>query len=226
MTMTRTRNSWNLRPAAAIAGITLSAAFLATLFSDRFAPMIRAAVADPAPPAAPTAATLLPIGSPAPNFTTVAHDGKTVELSKLKGKWVVLYFYPKDDTTGCTKEACDFRDNWGALQKKGVAVYGVSTQDNTSHQAFAQKYNLPFPLLPDDKGEIAAKYKVPVVGGVARRITYLIGKDGKIAQVWPAVNPVGHAGQILAQIQPGPTTPASSAPASTASASTTTAKTP
>jgi len=212
MAMTRTRNSWNLRPAAAIAGITLSAAFLATLFSDRFAPMIRAAVADPAPPV--TAAALLPVGSPAPNFTSVAHDGKTVELSKLKGKWVVLYFYPKDDTTGCTKEACDFRDNWGALQKKGVAVYGVSTQDNTSHQAFAQKYNLPFPLLPDDKGEIAAKYKVPVVGGVARRITYLIGRDGKIAQVWPTVNPVGHAGQILAQIQPGATTTTTAAAAS------------
>src|SRR5258708_6006686 len=177
MMMTRTRNSWNLRPAAAIAGITLSAAFLATLFSDRFAPMIRAAVADPAP--APAVA-LLPVGSTAPAFTAVAHDGKKVELSHLKGKWVVLYSYPKDDTTGCTKEACDFRDNWATLQKKGVAVFGVSTQDNTSHKAFAQKYNLPFPLLPDDKGEIAAKYKVPVVGGVARRITYLIGKDGKI----------------------------------------------
>jgi peroxiredoxin Q/BCP len=199
MMTTRIRSSRNLRPAlVAAAGIVLSAAFLATLFSDRFAPRIRAAVAaDPV-----SASALLPVGSTAPDFTTVAHDGQKVELSKLKGKWVVLYFYPKDDTTGCTKEACDFRDNWSTLQKKGVAVYGVSTQDNTSHKAFAQKYNLPFPLLPDDKGEIAAKYKVPVVGGVARRITYLIGKDGKIAQVWPAVNPVGHAGEILAQIQP------------------------
>jgi peroxiredoxin Q/BCP len=201
--MTRTRNSWNLRPAAAVGGLALSAALLATLFSNRFAPLIRAAVADPAPaPAPPAPPVLLPLGSTAPDFSTVAHDGTKVELSKLKGKWVVLYFYPKDDTAGCTKEACDFRDNWATLQKKGVAVFGVSTQDNGSHKAFAQKYSLPFPLLPDDKGEIAGKYKVPIVGGVARRITYLIGKDGKIAHEWPAVNPVGHAGEILAQIQP------------------------
>jgi peroxiredoxin Q/BCP len=199
-TMTRTgnsRNSWNLRPAVAVGGLALSAALLATLFSDRVAPLIRSAVADATPPPA-----LLAVGSAAPDFTAVAHDGQKVELSKLKGKWVVLYFYPKDDTTGCTKEACDFRDNWTTLQKKGVAVFGVSTQDNTSHKAFASKYSLPFPLLPDDKGDLAAKYKVPLMGGLARRITYLIGKDGKIAHVWPTVNPVGHAGEILAQIEP------------------------
>lgn len=196
-TLTRPRNSWNLRPAVAVGGLALSAALLATMFSDRVAPLIRNAVADPSPPT-----PLLAVGSPAPDFTATAHDGQKVELSKLKGKWVVLYFYPKDDTSGCTKEACDFRDNWTTLQKKGVAVFGVSTQDNVSHKAFAQKYNLLFPLLPDDKGEIAAKYKVPLMGGLARRITYLIGKDGKIAHVWPTVNPVGHAGEILAQIEP------------------------
>lgn len=195
MTMMRTRISWNLRwTHTAVARGLFAAGLLAasTTFVARFAA---------ADPPAPTPA-LLPVGAPAPDFTTVAHDGKTVELSKLKGQYVVLYFYPKDDTTGCTKEACDFRDNWATLQKKGVAVYGVSTQDNTSHKAFAQKYKLPFPLLPDDKGAIAAKYNVPVVGGYARRITYLIGKDGKIAHVWPSVNPVGHAGEILAQIEP------------------------
>src|SRR4029453_19003670 len=115
----------------------------------------------PAPP--PPAPELLPVGSPAPTFTAVAHDGQKVDLAKLKGKYVVLYFYPKDDTPGCTKEACDIRDNWTKMQKAGVAVFGVSTQDNTSHKAFAEKYKLPFPLLPDEKGEIAAKYKVPVV---------------------------------------------------------------
>jgi len=196
-TMTRTRNSWNLRPVVAVGGLALSAALLATMFSERVAPLIRSAVADATP-----APALLAVGTTAPDFTAVAHDGQKVELSKLKGKWVVLYFYPKDDTTGCTKEACDFRDNWTTLQKKGVAVFGVSTQDNTSHKAFASKYNLPFPLLPDDKGDIAGKYKVPLNGGLARRITYLIGKDGKIAHVWPTVNPVGHAGEILGQIEP------------------------
>jgi peroxiredoxin Q/BCP len=145
---------------------------------------------------------LLTVGTPAPAFTAVAHDGQQVDLAKLKGKFVVLYFYPMDDTPGCAKEACDFRDNWSKLQKQGVAVFGVSTQDNPSHKSFAAKYNLPFPLLPDPKGELAAKYKVTVSGGVAHRTTYLIGKDGKIAHVWPAVNPVGHASQILAAVAP------------------------
>jgi peroxiredoxin Q/BCP len=156
----------------------------------------------PAPAAAPAPAPeLIPVGAPAPQFKTQAHDGQQVDLAKLKGKYVVLYFYPKDDTPGCTKQACDIRDNWTKLQKAGVWVFGVSTQDNTSHKAFAEKYKLPFPLLPDDKGEIAAKYKVPVVDGKARRITYLIGKDGKVKHVWPKVTPVGHSAEILAQIQ-------------------------
>jgi peroxiredoxin Q/BCP len=154
------------------------------------------------PPSAPAPApALIPAGAPAPTFTAVAHDGQKVDLAKLKGKYVVLYFYPKDDTPGCTKEACDIRDNWTKMQKAGVMVFGVSTQDNTSHKAFAEKHKLPFPLLPDDKGEIAAKYKVPVVNGNARRITYLIGKDGKIKHVWPKVTPVGHSAEILAQIE-------------------------
>jgi peroxiredoxin Q/BCP len=147
-----------------------------------------------------SAAELLAVGSPAPMFTAVAHDGQHVDLAKLHGKYVVLYFYPMDDTPGCTKEACEFRDNWTKLQKLGVAVYGVSGQDTASHKAFAAKYNLPFPLIPDPKGELAAKYKVPMTMGIARRITYLIGKDGNIAHVWPQVTPVGHASEILAQI--------------------------
>jgi peroxiredoxin Q/BCP len=165
------------------------------------ATVIATAVASAAPlPAAPAPA-LLPVGAPAPSFTAVAHDGQKLELAKLKGRSVVLYFYPMDDTAGCTKEASEFRDAWDKLQKQGVSVFGVSTQDNSSHKAFAEKYSLPFPLLPDQKGELAAKYKVPVVNGVARRITYLIGKDGKIEHVWPQVNPTGHAAEILAQIR-------------------------
>jgi peroxiredoxin Q/BCP len=150
-------------------------------------------------PAAPEPA-LLAVGSPAPAFTATSHTGEKVELAKLKGKNVVLYFYPKDDTPGCTKEACDLRDNWAKLQAAGVVVFGVSTQDNTSHKAFVEKHKLPFALLPDEKGELAQKYAVPVVGGKAKRITYLIGKDGKIKYVWPKVNPVGHAAEILAQV--------------------------
>jgi thioredoxin-dependent peroxiredoxin len=150
---------------------------------------------------APGDLSLLPVGTAAPDFSAVAHTGEKVELGKLRGKVVVLYFYPKDDTPGCTKQACDIRDLWGKLQKAGVSVYGVSTQDQASHKAFADKYKLPFPLLPDEKGEIANKYRVPVVDGKARRITYLIGKDGNIKRVWPKVTPTGHAAEILAEVE-------------------------
>jgi peroxiredoxin Q/BCP len=151
---------------------------------------------------AETEPALWPVGAAAPDFSAVTFDGHKVALGDLKGKYVVLYFYPKDDTPGCTKEACDFRDNWSKLQAAGVAVFGVSTQGNDSHKAFTDKYHLPFPLVPDEKGALAAKYGVPVVNGVSRRITYLIGKDGKIAHVWPSVNPVGHATEVMAAIGP------------------------
>jgi peroxiredoxin Q/BCP len=136
----------------------------------------------------------------------VAHDGQTVTLSKLRGHYVVLYFYPRDDTSGCTKEACSFRDAWGELRSRGVVVLGVSTQDNTTHQAFAQKYNLPFRLLPDDKRELTGAYHVPVTLTMARRVTYLIGPDGTIAKVWPNVSPAGHAKEILDSIPSSPDT--------------------
>jgi peroxiredoxin Q/BCP len=158
--------------------------------------------AAPAAPAAPAPEpALLAVGSAAPDFTATAHTGEKIELGKLKGKLVALFFYPKDDTPGCTKEACDFRDSWTKLQKAGVAVFGVSTQDNTSHKAFAEKFKLPFPLLPDTTGDIAKKFGVPVVDGKARRISYLIGKDGKVKYVWPKVTPVGHAAEVLAQVE-------------------------
>jgi peroxiredoxin Q/BCP len=140
---------------------------------------------------------LLAVGTPAPDFEATAHDGTRVHLADLRGRDVVLYFYPKDDTTGCTKEACSFRDAWAQLQAAGVVVLGVSTQDNPSHVAFAQKYHLSFPLLPDERGELAAKYRVSLHDGLARRVTYLIGKDGRIAHVWPRVDVERHAREIL-----------------------------
>jgi peroxiredoxin Q/BCP len=143
---------------------------------------------------------VLPVGAPAPTFSTADQTGKPVALAALRGQPVVLYFYPKDDTPGCTKEACSFRDAWSPLQKAGVVVLGVSEQDAASHTAFAEKYHLPFQLLVDDKGAIAAAYHVPVTLGFAKRITYLIGKDGNIQHVWPDVTPVGHADEILAVV--------------------------
>ncbi len=149
----------------------------------------------------PPQPALLAPGTPAPAVNATAHNGEKVDLAKLRGSYVVLYWYPKDDTTGCTKQACDIRDNWDKLKKAGVKVYGVSTQDNTSHQAFADKYKLPFPLIPDVNGELAKKFGIPVVDGKARRMTYLIGKDGKVMHVWPKAATTGHAAEILAVIE-------------------------
>jgi thioredoxin-dependent peroxiredoxin len=160
-----------------------------------------AAPATPPAASAPAQPALLAVGSPAPGFTVTAHNGDKVDLSKLRGKPVVLYFYPKDDTPGCTKQACDIRDNWDKLKKAGVQVFGVSTQDNSSHKAFAQKYTLPFPLLPDENGDLARKFGVPVVNGKAQRVSYLIDKDGKVKYVWPKASTVGHANEILAQLE-------------------------
>jgi peroxiredoxin Q/BCP len=149
----------------------------------------------------PDADELLPEGMSAPEFEATAHDGTRVVLSALRGRDVVLYFYPMDDTSGCTKQACDFRDAWARLQDAGVAVFGVSTQGNASHAEFARKYHLPFPLLPDDQRELARKYHVPLTLGLAHRVTYLIGKDGRIKRVWEKVTPVGHAAEILAAVR-------------------------
>jgi peroxiredoxin Q/BCP len=140
------------------------------------------------------------VGAPAPAFAVTAHDGRRIALDELRGRWVALYFYPKDDTPGCTKEACGFRDAAKPLEDAGVVVLGVSEQDAASHAAFARRYDLPFSLLPDEKGEIAAAYHVPVTVGFAKRVTYLIDREGRVARVWPTVTPTGHAQEILAAV--------------------------
>jgi len=137
-------------------------------------------------------------GSAAPPFDTTAHTGERVSLAALRGKPVVLYFYPRDDTPGCTKEACEIRDAWQKIQDTGAIVLGVSTDDNASHVAFANKYKLPFLLLPDNDGAIAKAYGVPLRMGMAKRVTFVIDREGKISKVFPDVNPAGHASEILA----------------------------
>jgi len=139
-------------------------------------------------------------GSPAPPIDAVAHTGEHVSLAALRGKPVVLYFYPKDDTSGCTKEACEIRDAWQRFQEMGAVVLGVSTDDNASHTAFADKYKLPFLLLPDPGGAIAKAYGVPLRIGLAKRVTFLIDRKGNISKVFPDVNPTGHASEILAAL--------------------------
>jgi peroxiredoxin Q/BCP len=136
-------------------------------------------------------------GSTAPAIETTAHNGQHVSLAALRGKPVVVYFYPKDDTPGCTKEACEIRDTWVKIKETGAVVLGVSTQDATSHVAFADKYKLPFLLLPDPDGVIAKAYGVPLRLGLAKRVTFIIDANGKIAKVFPDVTPTGHASEIL-----------------------------
>jgi len=119
----------------------------------------------------------LSVGAIAPAFSLQDTNGNTVSLADLRGQKIVIYFYPKDDTPGCTKEACSFRDNWEQYLSKGIKVFGVSMDDESSHQAFTAKFNLPFPLLADTTGAMALAYDVSA-GAYAKRVTYVIGTDG------------------------------------------------
>lgn len=147
-------------------------------------------------------------GSKAPAFSLKDQSGATVKLSDLKGKLVVLYFYPKDDTSGCTKEACAFRDEHTVLQKRGAVVLGVSPDDEKRHQKFRAKYELPFQLLVDADHAVAEKYgawgEKSMYGrkyfGIVRS-TFLIDRDGKVAKVWPKVKVEGHVEEVLDAIQ-------------------------
>ena len=141
----------------------------------------------------------LSVGTKAPAFTVKDTQGNTVSLSDYTGKTVVLYFYPKDDTPGCTKEACSFRDNYAVYQDKDVVVFGVSGDDESSHQAFTEKFNLPFPLLADTNKSLMQSYDVDG-GGYAKRITYIIDSSGTITQVYDSVNTATHAQDIIADL--------------------------
>ncbi|BDA70805.1 Alkyl hydroperoxide reductase/ Thiol specific antioxidant/ Mal allergen [Calothrix sp. PCC 7716] len=138
----------------------------------------------------------LAVGTNAPAFTAKDTNGNTVSLSDFKGKTVVLYFYPKDDTPGCTKQACSFRDAQPDYQNKDVVVLGVSADNESSHQAFTQKYNLNFPLLADTDHSLISAYDVDG-GGYAKRVTYVIDGNGKITHVDASVNTSTHASDVL-----------------------------
>ncbi len=138
-------------------------------------------------------------GMKAPSFTAKDQSGKTVRLADFAGKKsVVLYFYPKDDTPGCTKEACSLRDGYAPLQAAGAEILGVSSDDEASHKAFADKFRLPFSLLADPSGTIIAAYgvKMPVVG-FAKRVTFIIDKQGVVRKVISEVDTAGHDRQVL-----------------------------
>lgn len=141
---------------------------------------------------------LLPTGASAPELVGRAPSGDAIRLAALRGKPVVVYFYPQDETPGCTKEACAFRDAWKDLEKADIAVVGVSTNSRERHEAFQQRHQLPFPLVSDDSGEIGAAYGVSKKLWGYDRVTFLVGRDGKVAHVWPAVDPGVHAREVIA----------------------------
>lgn len=146
-------------------------------------------------------------GVKAPAFTAATNGSGNISLKDFKGKHVVLYFYPKDDTPGCTKEACGFRDAWKQFEKKGAVVLGVSTDSVKKHDKFVEKFDLPFTLLADEDKSIVEAYgvwgKKKFMGREymgTHRVTFLIGPDGKIKKIWPAVKPEEHAAEVLAAI--------------------------
>ncbi len=149
----------------------------------------------------------LKVGDVAPDFTLLADDGTTVTLSALRGKAVVLYFYPRDDTPGCTTEACDFRDRHADVSGHGAVVLGVSPDAQKAHVRFKTKYGLPFTLLSDPERTTLGAYGAfgkkimygKEVEGVIRS-TYVIDKQGKIAAAWPKVSVKGHADAVLAEL--------------------------
>jgi peroxiredoxin Q/BCP len=145
---------------------------------------------------------LLP-GAQAPDFSAKNQDGKTVKLSDFKGKRVLLYFYPKDDTPGCTTEAKNFTLDYEKFQKAGVVILGISRQGEESHKAFRQKYGIPFDLLIDDDGSVAKAFGVGTIPilGVHHRQSVLIDKDGKVLQFFEDVDPKVHSAEVMAAVQ-------------------------
>lgn len=140
---------------------------------------------------------MLSVGSKAPALQAVDQHGKMHALSDYRGKPTVVYFYPKDATPGCTKEACAFRDIWTEYEKANVAVLGVSTDDQKSKEAFAKEHRLPFPILADPGGKWVEAFGVPTTMGMASRVTFLLDARGEVAKVYPEVDPGVHAEEVL-----------------------------
>jgi peroxiredoxin Q/BCP len=138
-------------------------------------------------------------GAQAPDFELESDSGETVRLSELRGKPVVLYFYPKDDTPGCTRQACGIRDAWGEFQRAGAEVLGISADSQASHERFKSKYELPFTLLADPDRTLAEPYGVGREGKPSyERSTFVIDADGNVAKIMRRVNPDNHADEVLA----------------------------
>jgi peroxiredoxin Q/BCP len=144
------------------------------------------------------------VGNEAPAFALPDQHGNTRRLEEFSGKWLVLYFYPKDDTPGCTKEACHFRDDIFQFRDLGAEVVGVSIDSTESHKEFAEKYSLPFPLLADHQGKVASSYgSLWKLGPIrfAKRHSFIISPDGRIAKIYTSVKPDGHSDDVIRDLR-------------------------
>lgn len=149
----------------------------------------------------------LATGQPAPLFALSDQDGHRQLLANYRGGWVLLYFYPKDDTPGCTKEACGFRDTWDEFAEAGIIVFGISADTEASHKKFADKHDLPFSLLVDTDGELSQEYGVWIQKKMfgktfmgVKRVSFLINPAGEIAKIYPKVKPDQHAAEVLQDV--------------------------
>ncbi|MFO0609650.1 MAG: peroxiredoxin [Polyangiales bacterium] len=150
----------------------------------------------------PARATVLAAGDAAPVFRATAHNGWVVESAAgPRPRALVVYFYPRDETPGCTREACSFRDAFREYNDAGADVVGVSTDTKAAHDAFASHHQLPFGLIADPQGRLARAFGLDPAGGVAPRATFVIGRDGRVARVFPNVRVDGHAGEVLAAVR-------------------------
>lgn len=151
-----------------------------------------------------SSANTLEAGQAAPEFQLNDQNGQTHSLEKYRGQWVVLYFYPKDDTPGCTKQACAFRDDYKTISAHDTQVLGISVDTSESHAEFAEKYNLPFPLLADKQGLVAKSYQALTSLGfikLAKRHTFIIDPSGTIKMIYRKVDVTTHSDQILADLK-------------------------
>jgi len=143
---------------------------------------------------------LLPVASPAPDLAGKTRQGEVVRLSSVRGHPAVVYFYPRDETPGCTREACAFRDAFAEYSSRHVTIFGVSQDSEQSHHDFSEHQQLPFPLVADDDGAVTLAYGVSSAFGMTSRVTFLIDAEGRVAHVWPDVDPGVHAREVLSAI--------------------------
>jgi peroxiredoxin Q/BCP len=140
---------------------------------------------------------LLPVGAVAPDLTGITSEGEPLALSAVAGHAAVVYFYPQDETPGCTREACAFRDAFDEYTRRQLVIFGVSQDSAASHREFRAHHRLPFPLVADEDGSVSRAYGVSSTLGLSSRVTFLVGADARILRVWPDVDPGVHAAEVL-----------------------------